>query len=89
MSAANALSRPERCFAPTPAALADQVTLKNGDRLSGVIVKSDTKQLTLKSEFAGTVKISWEAIEAITSTAPLYVHLTSGDTLIDHRNAVF
>jgi putative salt-induced outer membrane protein YdiY len=68
-------------LALSTAALADQVTLKNGDRLSGVIVKSDTKELTLKSEFAGTVKISWGAIETITATAPLYVHLTSGDTL--------
>lgn len=68
-------------LALSTAALADQVILKNGDRLSGVIVKSDTKELTLKSEFAGTVKIQWSAIDAITSTAPLYVHLTSGDTL--------
>ena len=61
--------------------LADQVTLKNGDRLSGVIIKSDTKELTLKSEFAGIVRINWGAIDAITATAPIYVHLTSGDTL--------
>jgi hypothetical protein len=71
---------------PSPAAgaqhrLADQVTLKNGDRRSGVIVKSEAKELTLKSEFAGTVKIQWDAVDAITATAPLYVHLTSGDTL--------
>jgi putative salt-induced outer membrane protein len=62
-------------------ALADQVTLRNGDRLSGVIVKSDTKELTLKSEFAGTVKILWTAVDAVSSAAPLYVHLSSGDTL--------
>ena len=40
-------------------ALADQVTLKNGDRLTGAVVKSDAKVLTLKSEFAGIVAIDW------------------------------
>src|SRR5690348_10201850 len=63
------------------AGLADQVTLTNGDRLTGQIVKSDTKELTLNSAFAGLIKIQWTAIDTITSTAPLYVHLTSGDTL--------
>jgi putative salt-induced outer membrane protein YdiY len=63
------------------AALADQVTLANGDRLTGQIVKSDTKELTLKTDFAGAIKIQWSAISTLTSTAPLYVHLTSGDTL--------
>jgi putative salt-induced outer membrane protein len=62
-------------------ALGDQVTLNNGDRLTGQIVKSDTKELTLRSEFAGVIKIQWSAIDTITSATPLYVHLTSGDTL--------
>src|SRR5437879_10425055 len=32
---------------------ADTVTLANGDRLTGMIVKSDGKQLTLKTDYAG------------------------------------
>jgi len=68
-------------IALTTVALADQVTLSNGDRITGQIVKSDDKELTLKTEFAGELKIQWNAISTITSTAPLYVHLTSGDTL--------
>ena len=69
------------CFCLTTAALADQVTLKNGDRLTGQVVKSDTKELVLKTEFAGTVTIQWAAVETISSAAPLYVHLTTGETL--------
>jgi len=70
----------------TTAALGDYVTLTNGDRITGVIVKSDEKELVLKSEFAGEIKIQWKAIDAITSTAPLYVHLTSGDVLAGPNN---
>ena len=69
------------CLVLSAAALADQVILKNGDRLTGTIVKSDGKELVLKSEFAGIVAIQWAAVDSITSTAPLYVHLTTGETL--------
>jgi len=47
------------------AARADQVTLKNGDRLTGEIVKSDGKTLLMKTEFAGEVNLKWDAIAAI------------------------
>jgi putative salt-induced outer membrane protein len=63
-------------------AFADQVTLKNGDRLTGAVLKSDAKALTLKSEFAGTVAIDWNAIDTITSSEPLYLTLKSGQVLI-------
>ena len=63
------------------AALADQVTLKNGDRISGVVLKSDLKELTLRSEFAGIIKIQWDAVELLNVSAPIYVHLSTGDTL--------
>ena len=61
---------------------ADQVTLKNGDRLTGSVVSSDAKALTLKSEFAGVVTIDWNAITTITSAAPLYLTLKSGQVLV-------
>jgi hypothetical protein len=41
------------------AAWADQITLKNGDRLTGSLLKSDDKNLVLKSESAGTVTMAW------------------------------
>jgi hypothetical protein len=56
-------------------ALADQVTLKNGDRLSGTIVKTDDDKLELKSEFAGDVKLPWSAVVAIVSAGPLHIAL--------------
>jgi putative salt-induced outer membrane protein YdiY len=61
-----------------PYALADQITLKNGDRLTGTIVRLDEDGLILRSEFAGEVKIQWAAVESVTSNEPLYVTSRDG-----------
>jgi YD repeat-containing protein len=65
-----------------PALFADQVSLKNGDRLTGAIVKSDAKTLVLKTEAAGDVTFQWSAIDAITSTQPLHVGLAGGQIVV-------
>jgi len=64
------------------ALFADQVVLKNGDRLTGTIVKSDGKTLLIKTEFAGDVTVQWPAIQDITSAQPLHVVLTTGKTVV-------
>jgi len=64
------------------AALADQVTLKNGDRLTGTIVKSDAKTLLLKTDFAGDVNLQWDAVTSIVSTQPLHLALKDGQTIV-------
>lgn len=66
----------------SPAIFADQVSLKNGDRLTGTIVKSDAKMLVLKTEAAGDVTFQWSAIDAITSAAPLHVGLAGGQMIV-------
>jgi len=63
-------------------ALADQVTLKNGDRLTGTIVKTDEDKLEFKSEFAGDIKLPWSAVVAIVSAEPLHVALKNGQTIV-------
>src|SRR5258708_34310720 len=63
-------------------ALADQVSMKNGDRLSGSIVKSDGKNLVIKAEFAGAVTIPWDAVTAVTSSVPVAVGLKDGQVLV-------
>jgi len=64
-------------------ARADQVTLKNGDRLSGTIVKTDddTKKLLIKTEFAGEVAVEWSAVASIVSSQPLHLTLADGRVL--------
>jgi YD repeat-containing protein len=65
-----------------PALFADQISLKNGDRLTGTIVKSDAKTLVLKTEAAGDVTFQWSAIDAITSTQSLHVGLAGGQMVV-------
>jgi putative salt-induced outer membrane protein YdiY len=68
-------------FAFGSALFADQVVLKNGDRLTGTITKSDDKVLLIKTEFAGDVTVQWPAIQEVSSTQPLHVALANGKTL--------
>ncbi|MFI5101851.1 MAG: YdiY family protein [Terriglobales bacterium] len=73
-------------------ALADQIVLKNGDRLTGSITKSDGKELVIKTDFAGDVTVKFDAIQSITSAGDLNVTLagktvvgpvtTSGDNVV-------
>ncbi len=63
------------------AAFADQITLKNGDRLTGTVVKSDGKTLVLHTEFAGDVAVQFAAITQITTEKPLHVALKNGQTV--------
>ena len=49
------LGRALSVFAFCSTLFADQVVLKNGDRLTGTIAKSDDKILLIKTEFAGDV----------------------------------
>ena len=60
---------------------ADQVVLKNGDRLTGKIVNGDGKTLLLKTEFAGDVTVQWDAISSMESTEDVYLTLKDGSKL--------
>ncbi|HXT24212.1 MAG TPA: DUF481 domain-containing protein [Candidatus Eisenbacteria bacterium] len=63
---------------------ADQVTLKNGDRLTGTIVKTDddTKTLLIKTDLAGDVTVEWDAVTALASSQPLHLTLSSGRIIV-------
>jgi putative salt-induced outer membrane protein len=61
---------------------ADQVTLKNGDRLTGTIVKSDDKTLLIKTELAGDVSVQWAAVTSIVSSQNLHLGLKDGQTVV-------
>ena len=54
------------------AANADTIVLKNGDHLTGTVVKSDGKQVTLKTDYAGEVNVQLAAIKEITTDKAIY-----------------
>ncbi len=62
-------------------ALADQIVLKNGDRLTGSIAKSDGKVMVIKTDYAGDVTVKFDAIQSITSAGDLNVTL-GGKTVV-------
>jgi putative salt-induced outer membrane protein YdiY len=66
---------------PAATASADEVMLKNGDRLSGDILRMGEGILVLKTTYAGEVKIDWKDIQEITSKAPVKVQTLDGSVL--------
>jgi len=64
------------------AVFADQVTLKNGDRLTGTVVKSDGKTLVLHTEAAGDVTFKFEDVQEIKSDEDLHISLKDGKTAV-------
>jgi len=69
-------------FALSSALFADQVTLKNGDRLTGTVVKSDGTILVLHTDAAGDVTIQFASIQDIKTDAELHVTLKDGKTAV-------
>ncbi|MFN0104828.1 MAG: DUF481 domain-containing protein [Bryobacteraceae bacterium] len=60
---------------------ADQIVMKNGDRVTGSIVKKDAKTLTITSEHFGIVTLPWEQVASVTADTPLNVELSGGQTV--------
>ncbi len=61
---------------------ADQVTLKNGDRLTGAVVKKDATNLVFKSDHVGLVTIPWDQVSALKTDTPVTVALTGGESVL-------
>lgn len=65
-----------------PTVFADQITLKNGDHLTGKIVKSDGKTLLLHTDFAGDLTLQFSAITAIKTDAELHISTSDKKTVV-------
>ncbi len=65
-----------------PAVFADQITLKNGDRLTGTIITSDAKTLVIKTDYADVVTIKWDFVQQIESSQPLFVGTKGGQVIV-------
>ena len=62
-------------------AIADEIEITNGDRLSGEIVRHEVDSVRLKTSYAGTLEISWSDIVNITLNEPSIVLLKNGFTM--------
>jgi putative salt-induced outer membrane protein YdiY len=60
---------------------ADEVRLKNGDIITGNIVKKETEVLVVNTSYAGDISIQWSEIATVKSEKPVHVVLTSGKQL--------
>ena len=72
------------CLMPALVCLmsADQVVLKNGDRVTGSIVKKDAKQITIQTDMFGLVSTAWDQVVSIIADKPLNVVLPDGKTVV-------
>jgi putative salt-induced outer membrane protein YdiY len=60
---------------------ADQVVLKNGDRVTGSIVKKDGNTLTVNSAHFGEITMPWDEVASVTADTPLTVVLPGDQTV--------
>jgi len=63
------------------AASADQISMKDGDRITGDIVKKDGDTVTVKSKNFGTVTLKWTDVATVKSDQPINVSLSDGKTV--------
>jgi hypothetical protein len=60
---------------------ADEVIMKNGDRLQGKIVSMESGKLVFETAYAGKVTIAWDQVARLTSEDILEISLPDEETL--------
>jgi putative salt-induced outer membrane protein YdiY len=60
------------------AAMADVVTMKNGDRITGKVVGMTGGKLTIETSYAGKLTIAWDQVAGLITEAPIKVKLVDG-----------
>jgi putative salt-induced outer membrane protein YdiY len=59
---------------------ADVIVMKNGDRVTGAIVKKDGNNLTVASTLFGTITLPWDQVDSVKTDTPINVVLADGKT---------
>ncbi len=68
-------------LAPCLAAQADEVTMANGDVITGTILTLKEGKLTIKTPYNAALEIDWSAVKTLRSDAPVEVVLSDGTRL--------
>lgn len=68
-------------LAAAGAAVADEIVMKNGDRLKGTVKKVEGGVLTFTTEYSKPLSVDKDKVERISTDGPVEVHLESGEVL--------
>ncbi len=72
----------------TGTALADTVTLNNGDRFSGTVIRMLDGKLVFNSTYAGEIEIPWNAVTALETDAAITAQLVNDNQISGQAMAV-
>lgn len=61
---------------------ADELMMKNGDRLQGTVVSMSSGKLVFKTSYAGDITIKWEEVARLTTDQPVEAYLRDEESLI-------
>ncbi len=68
-------------FSLASAAMADQIVLNNGDRISGKIVEMTGGVVKVETTYAGVLSVKWDEVAQVSSDAPLKLKLVTGEAV--------
>ncbi len=61
--------------------IADEVVLNNGDRITGKLVELADGKLSIKTDYAGTLKIDWTQVRSFSTDRPVYLKIDDNEIL--------
>ena len=70
-------------FTMTIGVLADEVVLKNGDKLTGKFVQLEEDTLVFETEYAGEINIKTDQVDRMTTDQPVVITFNDGKTSED------
>ena len=65
---------------------ADEVLLKNGDKITGTVINKSDNQLEMKTDYADKVVIKWDAVQTLKSDKPITLILKDKQELTGIAN---
>src|SRR5690606_9444299 len=60
---------------------ADEIRLKNGDVITGTIVKKETTVVVFRTTYAGDINVQWSEVSSLSSDKPVHLVLSDGSSL--------
>jgi len=68
--------------------MADEINLKNGDRITGEVIRMQENQLVIQTAYAGEITIAWEEVLRVKTDRPIKVVLQD-DTSFEGLSQAF